>query len=199
MEYEIEFELTTPLEVEESRGNKVLLKGVFLKLNRETANGRIYSIEEGEQIASDLTGMPAYFGSNWLGKHLVSEDHIIGKIVSAVFDKVKGVIEGTIEVWNNSKFPNLLSRIRKGWGLSIKGKASAFELLPGFARNGLQRMRIRGMRAKSISLLEPHVKRGQGEAQVEEVGVEESMLFSPDLWGMCSTTPIESKTVVYIL
>jgi len=197
MEAEIEFIMTVPLDVEETVSGRAILRGIFLKLNSETKNGRIYEIEEGEQIAADLQNMPAYFGSSWLGKHILDKDHLVGRIVEVIFDKAAGVVRGAIEVWNNSKFPDLISTIGPGWGLSIKGKASGRELIGGKAPNGLQRMRIKGMRAKSISIISPKVNRGQEEAQVEtSIPVEETVMFDPCPWGICEIEETEVITTV---
>jgi len=195
MNTEIEFIITAPLDVEETVSGRALLKGVFLKLNSETKNGRIYEIEEGEQIATDLQNMPAYFGADWLGKHILDKDHMVGRIIEAIFDKASGVIRGIIEIWNNSKFPNLISKVGPGWGLSIKGKAAGRELIGGKAPNGLPRMKIKGMQAKSISIISPQTRRGQKEAQVEEAfPVEETVMFDPCPWGECEIEEVEVIT-----
>jgi len=185
MEIFYNFELTVPLEIEETLSDRILLKGTFLKLSQPTANGREYLVEEGEQIASSLVNQPLYFGAETgTNKHLVDEQHKIGRVKEAIFDAGKKIIHGVVEVWNNSLFPDLIQKVKTGWGFSIRGKVKAFQ--PTGRLNSLGRavMKVIGMEPTSISLLDPSVKRGQQEARVEGA-VEETMSFDPCPWGIC--------------
>lgn len=187
LEYKFDFRITGPLEVEEAFANRALLKGVFLKLKKVTKNGREYQIEEGESIAKGLVGMPVYFGTDPLtNKHVRDSDHLVGRVIKAVFDKAKKVIRGVIEVWNTSTFPNLIESIKKGWGFSIGGKAK--DLIPTGTLNSLGRaiVKVIGMKPNHLQLLKPEVPRGQQEARVTEVEtVEETYTFDPCPWGVC--------------
>ena len=51
---EYNFTITTPIEVFESLGpNKVRVGGTFIRLEVPTKNGRIYQVQEAEQIAKE--------------------------------------------------------------------------------------------------------------------------------------------------
>ncbi len=87
---------------------------------------------------------------------------------------------------NTAKYPDLVQRIKPGWGLSIQGSATGFSLLGGRASNGLPKMKILGMMPNGVQLLMPETRRGQEEAQVGEIyPVEESYQFDPCPWGQC--------------
>ena len=182
-----EFVFTGPLEIEETFADRAILKGVFLRLNKITKNGREYQIEEGGEIAKGLVGMPVYYGTNPLdNKHLKGGEFQVGRVFKSVFDKAKNIVEGAVEVWNTSKFPDLIGRIRKGFGFSIGGKAADLKPKGGLNSLGKAIMRVIGMIPNHLQLLDPTVPRGQDEAQVKDVElIEESLSFDPCPWGVC--------------
>jgi len=186
-EWNIEFVVTSPLEVEETYSDRAILSGVFLKLADVTRNGREYQVEEGAQIATLLQGMPVYFGADPLtGKHKKGEPFKVGNVINTLFDKVKKIISGKVEVWNTKLYPDLISRIKKGWGFSIGGKA--MDLQPTGFLNELGRKikRVLGMRPNHMQLIPPTTIRGQDEAQVEDIiPVEETFELSPCSRGAC--------------
>ena len=94
MSVEYSFNITTPLEIEESVGRTVVLSGTFLRLNKATNNGREYQIEEGQQIAEGLIDMPVGFGTDWMNKHNKRPSNHIGKVIEAWVDKVTNTIKG---------------------------------------------------------------------------------------------------------
>ena len=193
MEYGFEFTATGPLEIEETYSDRAILNGTFLRLNSVTGNGREYQMEEGDSIATGLIGMPVFYGINpFTNKHRKTKEFEVGRVFKTLFDKVSGLIKGSIEVWKTDKFPDLINRIKKGWGFSIGGKA--MDMRPTGLLNKLGRavMKVVGMKPNHLQLIEPHVNRGQQEAQVEGEGdiqetipVEESLMFDPCPWGIC--------------
>lgn len=202
--YEYDFVVVGPLEVEETltvqQGGKnvpvkAILSGTFLKLANITANGREYLSEEGGTIAASLIGMPVYFGAKFgidpislkVGfKHLKKARNMVGRVVRSIFDKAKNLIKGAVEVWNTPVFPNLISKIKKGWGFSIGGRVRNFLDTGKINEYGNAVKRAIGMVANHMQLLAPQIPRGQQAAQVEDVkAVEETVMFNPCPWGVC--------------
>jgi len=188
MEYEFKFEVTAPLEVEEAFQDRAILSGTFLKLKKVTKNGREYQIEEGDQITKSLMGMPVFFGTDPLtNKHIKSAQNQVGRVFKTLFDKGQKIIKGFVEIWNTALFPDLVSKVKKGWGFSIGGIAKS--LIPTGKLNKLGRaiMKVLGMKPNHLQLLEPQVIRGQVEAQVKTVKeLEETFEFDPCPWGLCT-------------
>jgi hypothetical protein len=220
---EYNFVITTPLEIEESFTDRAILSGIVLKLDSATKNGNVYQIEEAEQIANELVGMPVFFGvkppqlvntpqglAMVVGKHdknLDSPEIAIGRVFKTVHDKTEKVIKAWIEVWNNSKFPDLVQKIKKGWGFSIGGRAMQFEPMGTLNSVGRAVKKIFGMHPNHLQLLEPDTPRGQDIAKVEDVkAVEESLSFDPCPWGACevsaptiNNTTTENTTITPII
>jgi len=202
MSVEYRFEITSPIEVGEAETNKLILKGIFIRLAMPTKNGRIYQVEEAEQITKDLRDMPVFFGANEKGLHILDEAHRIGKVIEAVYDKVKNLIHGAVEVINTDLFPDLLSKIKKGWGLSIGGAVKAFKFTGKFNEKFQPIVHALGMKANHIALLEPQVKRGDPAAQVDDViPVGESLEIDPcsnctRKDGMCPTCGVVSEAEI---
>lgn len=201
MDYD--FIITTPLEVEESFQDRAILKGTLLKLESITKNGNIYQIEEAQEIASGLVGMPVFYGTDPLNrnKHIKDLEHpetiSIGRVFKTLVNEAKKTIEGWVEVWNNSTFPDLVQKIKKGWGFSIGGKATDLQLTGGVNALGRFIKRVFGLKPHHLQLLSPELPRGQDEAKVEEVKeVEESLSFDPCPWGVCITPPTIEETIV---
>jgi len=198
-EFKYNFVITSPIEIEETFGDRVIISGVVLKLNSVTGNGREYLVEEGEQIARSLQGMPIYYGakkviepaSSRVGyKHQKGEPYHVGRVFKTVFDRAKKVIRAWAEVWNTKRFPDLISRIKRGWGFSIGGAVKKF--IPTGKINKYKNPIVKaiGMVANHLQLLSPDIPRGQQEAKVEEIKpIEETITFDPCPWGFCSITP----------
>jgi hypothetical protein len=198
MEYN--FVITTPLEVEETFSDRVILTGTVLRLDSATKNGRIYQIEEAEQIAQGLVGMPVYFGVRpptlvntplglavERGKHDRDGDSV-GRVFKTLHDKANNIIKAWVEVWNNSRFPDLVQRIKKGWGFSIGGIAQDMKNTGVLNSVGRAIKKVFGMKPNHLQLIEPEVPRGQEDAKVEDVqAVQETLEFDPCPWGMCET------------
>lgn len=192
MSNEFTFVITSPIEVSEAlTPSKMILSGIFIRLNIPTNNGRIYQVEEAEQIANDLKGMPVYYGANDKGLHLMDSAHTIGRIVDTVVDKVKEIIRGKVEVWNNELFPTLLQSITPGWGFSIGGKIRDFKLTGKWTETLKPILHALGMKANHIALLPPTVRRGDNAAQVDNmIPVMESLQMDPCPWGVCEAAQI---------
>ena len=165
---EYSFIITSPIEVYETLGpSKMRLTGTFIRLNMPTENGRIYQVQESEQIMKDLTGKAVYIHGNKKGEHILNDSNLIGKVIN-VFLK-NDIIKGVVEVWNNSNFPNIISKIKEGWGFSIGGTVQKF------IKTGRLNHKLRpivhaiGLRANQLQLLEPTEKRGDKQAMVEGV------------------------------
>lgn len=180
MSVEYRFEITSPIEVTEAETNKLILRGKFIRLAMPTKNGRIYQVEEAEQIVKDLKDMPVFFGADAKGLHILDEVHKIGRVIEVVYDKVKEMIYGAVEVINTKLFPDLLSKIKIGWGLSIGGAVRAFKFTGKFNEKFQPIVHALGMKASHIALLEPQTKRGDIAAQVEAIiPVGESLEIDP--------------------
>src|SRR4030042_6449797 len=213
VDLEYSFVITTPLEVEEAFQDRVILKGTFLKLESATKNGNIYSIEEAQQIANGLVGMPVFYGVKppefvvtpqglavVKGKHDKDlenpEKTSIGRVFKTLVNEAKKTIEGWVEVWNNSKFPDLVQKIKKGWGFSIGGKATELQETGLINSLGKTIKKIFGMKPHHLQLLAPEIPRGQDEAKVDDVqAVEESLSFDPCPWGACVVPPITQPVI----
>jgi hypothetical protein len=196
------FLITGPLELEESFQDRIILSGVVLKLDSETKNGRIYQIEEADQIAQDLVGMPVFFGVKpphlintpqglavQKGKHdkdLNDLPSSIGRVFKTIHDKANKTIKAWIEVWNNQKYPDLVQRIKTGWGFSIGGLAQDLKDTGMINAIGKVVKKVFGMKPNHLQLLEPDTPRGQDDAKVDDIkAVEETFNFDPCPWGAC--------------
>lgn len=193
------FMVTGPFEVEEVVGtSRKILKGLFLKLDSATGNGRTYQVAEAEQICSSLLGMPVFYGAKigfdptllkigW--KHLKRPLDQIGRVIRAVHDKVAKVIRGAIEIYNTETNPSIVQEVGPGWGFSIGGEMRDFTPTGRINKRGNPIVKVIGMIANHLQLLSPKTPRGQQEAQVEGVQpVEETIMFDPCLWGFCTIT-----------
>lgn len=207
VEFEYQFEITTPvLEVEESADFKIL-HGIFLRLDSTTKNGHTYQNEEGEQIARTLHGMPVYYGLkmtvkpihltdslNIKNKVLVKSGHDktkgqeIGRVIRTVYDKLNKIIRGSVKIWNTLRFPDILSKVRKGWGFSIGGKMAGYINTGRFNELGKPIIKMVGMIANHLQLLHPNMPRGVPDAKVTDI--EETINFDPCPWGLCEVPPI---------
>ena len=211
LDYNLEFVVTGPLEIEETFQSRALLSGIFLKLDSATKNGNEYQVEEGQQIANGLVGMPVYFGADpFTNKHIKNPENQVGRVIKTLFDKAAKIIKGTIEIFNTKTFPDIVQRVKNGWGFSIGGKAAILQKTGLINQIGRAIKRVFGMKPNHLQLLEPIVPRGQEEAAVDDVNlqetlaIEESLEFDPCPWGACEidssvtteeTTPAINTTV----
>jgi hypothetical protein len=178
------FEFRSAIHIEETSGNKALISGTLL-IEGISRNKNIYTINEMENIANRAIGVPMYFGvkedinpnTGLMAKNLHddSSDNRIGKIIKTALDTVKRKITFIAEVVNTPKFPDIVSKIKSGWGVSVGGfvtKANwVVDKIKGLC------MLIRNMVVEHVALVEPSVVRGQDEAKVENVSIQETMTF----------------------
>jgi hypothetical protein len=170
--------------VEETDQGVALIKGTLL-VEGISRNGNLYTIDEMENIAEQAKGKPIYFGvKNGINPntglparnlHDDSEPNKVGKILSATLDAVKRKIFFVAEVVNTTKFPDIIKKIRAGWGVSIGGFVTKAKYVLNEAKKVC--LQIQNMVVEHVSLIDPSVIRGQDEAQVENVHVQECMIF----------------------
>ena len=166
-----EFQSPLEIEIEETTQGVAIIKGTLLA-EGVSKNGRLYTLDEMENIAETAEGAPIYYGtmSKWQNGKLMHNAHAntrenqVGKILHAFVDMVKRKINFVAEVLNTEKFPNILDRIKKGWGISIGGKARAEVIKDSFGR---LLTKVKNMFVNHVQLLDPQTVRGQDEAQVE--------------------------------
>lgn len=182
----IEFTFTSPITVSETKElSKAIIEGTLL-VEGVSKNGNLYTIEEMQNIAEQSVNKPIYYGTKTgiepntglpaRNLHDDREENRIGKILSTKLDTVKRKITFIAEVVNTSKFPNIVSKIRSGFGISINGFVSEAKHVVGAF--GKRILKIVNMVVTNIQLVAPHVIRGQDEAKVESVHVTETMVFT---------------------
>jgi len=180
----LNFEYLTPLKVEETSKGKAVISGT-LATTGISRNGHAYDLPTLRQVAESSVGKPLYYGTTTkidpntgIRCHNMHDDveaNRIGKITRTTFNKRTGIVKFLAEVWNTSKFPKLVSQVKRGFGISLKGIAYD-------AKNVLDRMKgivtkIGNIIIESVQLMSPETKRGIQNAQVEAVQVQESMTF----------------------
>ena len=164
----------------------------------------MYQVQEAEEIASGLRGKPVYIHADEAGLHYNDDKHLIGKVVNTTIDTVNKVIKGIVEIWNNSKYPNLLSRIKEGWGFSIGGVLE--KIIPTGKFNDRLKPIVHaiGMRANHLQLLEPQEKRGDPAAMVDgmipvmeslQIDPEPDLITADDMTGGIDSTEITSDHI----
>jgi len=176
----------TPVEimVEETEHGVALIKGTLL-VEGVSRNGNLYTVDEMENIAEQAKGVPIYFGvkdginpnTGLPTKNLHADDseNKVGKIIDATLDAIKRKIYFVAEVVNTAKFPDITKRIRAGWGVSIGGFVTKAKYVLNAAKKVC--LQIQNMVVEHVALVDPTVIRGQDEAQVENVRVQECMVF----------------------
>jgi len=197
-----EFKIIGPMDVEEAYGDRVVLSGIFVRLDKETNNGRTYAIEEGERIANDLLSMPVFIDSTVKGEHINVIKTYVGRVVRTVFDKVNNFIRGAVEVWNTKDFPTITSIVGPGWGFSIGGQVKDMEYRGGFNSRGKPKMKAIGLMPHHMQLLPPEKPRGDDGAIVDEaeyISVEESYSFDPCPWGYCEINEAAPEVVPEVI
>jgi hypothetical protein len=148
-------------------------------------NKNLYTIEEMEHIAKEAEGKPMFFGTvegvnpntgTW-SKQLHDERNQsqVGKIISTVFNALKRKVTFVAEVANTEAYPDLLSKLKAGWGVSIGGIVKKAQYVVN--KNMELCVKIKDMIVQHVSLVPPEVVRGQDEAKVEHVKIQECMIF----------------------
>jgi len=119
-----DIEIVSFEETAEKKG--ALIKVTALELNKVSQNtpATEYRIEEGEEIASSLVGVPVYYGTNWMGKHDRTRLPI-GKVEST---QVQG---NQIKAWVRITSKDIIERLKKGlkFLFSVGGNASFSEVV----------------------------------------------------------------------
>ena len=91
-----EFNIITELNVEEST-EPLRISGILCKLNHKSRNGRVYQLEEAEQISAYLLNKPVYYETDSRNKHRKGSFWEIGKVVKAWVDSATNSIRGPNE------------------------------------------------------------------------------------------------------
>jgi hypothetical protein len=178
------FEFKSPIIVQETAQGRAIISGTLL-IEGISRNKNVYEIEEMENIANRAIGVPMYYGvkedinpnTGLMAKNLHddSESNKIGRIIKTTLDKINRKITFIAEVVNTAKFPDLIKRIKSGWGVSVGGfvtKANwVVDKIKGLC------MKIKDMVVEHVALVEPSIVRGQDEAKVESVAIQETMTF----------------------
>jgi len=187
MKPSLSFEYLTPLKIEESSRGKAIVSGT-LATTGISRNGNAYDLPTLRQVAESAVGKPLFYGTTTkpdpntgILMHNMHDDvteNQIGKVTKTTFNKRTGLVKFLAEVWNTAKFPHVVSEISRGFGISLKGKASSVHYAVD---------KIRGMVAKigniiveSVQLLSPFSKRGIENAQIEDIKIQESMMIFRD-------------------
>lgn len=184
------FEFTSPIivRVEESvpdaDGRRVaIIEGTLLR-EGVSANSNLYTVEELEAIAmqGNDADIPIYYGTTIKidpndgrlkkGMHANMDDNQVGSLMQTIFDSANRAIHFFAKVWDTPKFPDLISRIKSGWGVSIGGMAHNAKLVLTDAGQILTK--IAGMDLSHVQLIDPSARRGMASAQVEKITIEET-------------------------
>lgn len=170
-----EFEYTSPLalEIEESAIGVAMVTGTLLS-EGVSKNGNEYTLETMEQIAETAKGAPIYFGTETRinpntglltkNMHKRTEKTYVGEITETWLDKAARKIKFRAHIIGNEFFPNLISEIKKGWGVSIGGKGFGKEF---FDAAGRKITKILSMIVNHVQLLSPDMPSGVEDAKVE--------------------------------
>jgi len=184
MEEEMYFYFVSPVTIEETvkEQGKAIIKGTLIK-EGVSRNGVLYTIEELENIAKTAQGVPIKFGTTTRidpntglpakNMHDISPEATVGRIIKTWVDKAKRAVYFIAEVFNTPRFPDLIKKLKKGWGISIGGIAKAGKWI--LDKLGRLVLKVFGVRINHVQLLPPKTPRGVKEAKVEEVEVQESM------------------------
>lgn len=190
------FEFITPTEViiEETSTGVAMIRGTLLR-EGTSRNGNLYTIKEMKAIAKRTEGQPIYvgvtekldpnLGIRRKGMHANTKPNKVGRIIQTIFNKAKRVVKFVGEIVNTAQHPDIISKVKSGWGISIGGVAEKARLI--IEESGRIVTKVMGMVVNHVQLLAPWVKRGQDEAIVENVQIQESMIFYE---------PLEEETTV---
>ena len=175
------------IDVEETEQGVAIIKGTLLS-EGVTGNGHLYTLDEMENIARGAEGVDIYYGTmikfeESIGMykknaHADINENKVGKIMKTIFDRVARKVSFIAQIMNTDKYPDLISRVKKGWGISIGGKGKGRFLLDSLGR---LITKVCGMQVRHVALLDPQTPRGQQSAQVESDPIdkefEETMTF----------------------
>jgi len=192
------FEFTSPVSItlEETKKGVAIITGTLIK-EGVSKNGNIYTIEQLEEIAKQAEGIPIYYGvmtkrdpnTGLLMKnmHANIKENKVGRIIKAWLDKASRKVKFIAEVVSTPKFPNLIKRIKSGWGVSIGGIATKAKYVMDEAKRIL--LKILKLKLNHVQLLSPQIVRGMDSAKVEGVTINETMIvFCDPVTGICTTT-----------
>jgi len=169
------------IDVMETEGGRAYLTGTLIRLDVPTGNNRVYRFEEGEKIAAEAVGKPVQIGGVSMGEHFADTKYKIGRILKAWVDGARKVIRGVVEIWNTDKLPNIVSEVKRNWGLSIGGEIDGFQLLSK-GKNLL--MKCINFAITHLQILRPNEPRGDREAVIDMVSntpIYESIGFFPQI------------------
>lgn len=183
--FQFEYISPTKINVEETSHGVAIIEGTLLA-EGISRNGNLYTVEEMEKIAKEAEGIPIYTGTTikpdpntgivCKNMHANISKNKVGRIIRAVFESASRKIKFWAEIVNTDTFPNLIKQIRNGWGISIGGIATkAKQLIDGIS--GKIVTKIMGLKLQHVQLLAPSVVRGQDAARVENVQIQETMIF----------------------
>jgi len=182
MVFPFEFISPTMVTVEETAQGVAMIKGTLLA-EGVSRNGNLYEIKEMAEIAKRAIGTPIYVGTMrkrdpntglmMKNKHANVEENRVGEIIHAWLDKAKRKIKFIAELVNTEKHPNIIKLVKKGWGISIGGVATKAKIV--ITETARLLTKIAGLMVNHVQLLPPNVLRGQDEAKVENVEVQESV------------------------
>lgn len=182
------FEYISPAQVsiEESAVGVAIISGTLLS-EGISRNGNLYTVEEMEHIAHQGEGIPIYVGTKTgfdqntglrcKNLHDRKEDNCVGEIMRTVFDPISRKIKFWAKIFNTEKYPDLIEKVKtSGWGVSIGGIATkAKHIIDGITNKIVTK--IMGLELNHVQLLAPNEVRGMDSARVENVQVQESMIF----------------------
>lgn len=180
------FNFVSRLTIEETSKRKAIVSGI-LATTGISRNGWFYDLESLKEIAETSIGKPVFFGIKKFGYdrstgliirnlHDDSEENRIGRIIKTVLNRKQRIVKFFAEVWNTKKFPNIVQKIKQGFGVSIKGTCHDAKLLIEKAKQKI--FQIRDMLIQSVQIFNPqHAKAGIAKAKVESIEVQESMMF----------------------
>jgi hypothetical protein len=188
MEFAYTFYTPVSITIEETSQGVAMLKGTLL-VEGFSRNKNLYTIEEMESIAKRAEGVPMYYGvmqdvnpNTGLpvkNLHADVEPNRIGRILKTMLDKINRKITFIAEVANTPNFPDIISKIKAGWGVSIGGFVTKANWIVD-AVKGLC-MKIKNMTVEHVQLIDPSVIRGQDAAKVEDVSIQECMIMDMPL------------------
>lgn len=178
----VKFECLSPINIMESAHGVALLKGTLL-VEGISRNKNKYELDEMENIAKQAVGVPMYYGvkeginpnTGMPAKNLHddSDDHRVGRIIKTMLDKVARKVYFIAEVANTPLFPDLVDKIKTGWGVSVGGFVTKFNPVVDTIKGLCNK--IKDMIVEHVTLISPQIVRGQDEAQVESVSVQETV------------------------
>jgi DNA polymerase II small subunit/DNA polymerase delta subunit B len=173
MNFAFNFESPLYISIEETDQGVAIIKGTLL-VEGVSTNQRLYEIDEMESIAKQAIGVPITCGIKKIisadGKtirtlHEDSPENEVGRIMETFLDKVKKKITFIGHIVNTAKFPDIVKKVREGWGISIGGMVhEAHHVLD---KAGRLVMKIKNMLVQHVAIVEPSISRGQKEAKVE--------------------------------